>query len=301
MRWVQILMSTYNGEKYLPIQLDSILNQTYPYIKILIRDDGSTDSTLRVIKSYAKRNKNISFIQGENIGVIASYFELIRQCDKTVSYYAFSDQDDKWLPKKIECALKKIVHLEGEEGRPVLYCSNTIITDENLNFISYENKRARPSFGNALVQNICTGCTAVIDASLMRIVVNTKPQKIIMHDWWLYITATIYGNVYYDKNAYILYRQHKNNVYGVKKSVAEIWKYRFEQLGKKRGQLYSQLSEIIYWYPDMNVECREKLELLIQTQSEFKARWKVLWTRDIYRNKLIDDFVFRGIVLLGKM
>ena len=108
MEKVQILMSTYYGEKYLREQLDSIIKQTYPLINILIRDDGSSDGTLSILKEYAGKYDHVTYYEGENIGVIQSFLQLLKESDANVNYYAFADQDDVWLPEKIVRAVEKL-------------------------------------------------------------------------------------------------------------------------------------------------------------------------------------------------
>lgn len=299
MEWVQILMSTYNGEKYLRQQLDSILNQTYPNIRILVRDDGSKDGTLRILKSYAEQYHNISYYQGDNKGVIGSFFDLLKNSDDNAAFYGLADQDDDWLPDKVARAVELLER--SKEHIPLLYCSDTYIADENLNIIKSDNKNPRPSWGNALVQNICTGCTAVLNRYLRDIVKDIKPEHIIMHDWWLYLAAELFGEVCYDRNAYIKYRQHGHNVYGAKKNRLEVWSYRLKQLGEKRGALYPQLEEIKKWYPDMDQEKEKMLSLVLSTQKGLKNKIKLILNKKIYRNDRMDDLVYRGIVLIGKL
>ena len=103
---VAVLISTYNGKKYLKEQLDSILNQTYPNIEIVIRDDGSTDSTLELVKEYQEKHSNIRLKEGTNIGFIKSFFKLLEMAD--ADYYAYCDQDDIWLENKIELAVNAL-------------------------------------------------------------------------------------------------------------------------------------------------------------------------------------------------
>jgi len=155
---------------------------------------------------------------------------------------------------------------ENKKKIPLLYCSDTYLTDEQLNIIKKDNKMPRPTWGNALVQNICTGCTAVMNKRLRDIVKETSPQNIIMHDWWLYLTAELYGEVCYDNEAHVKYRQHGNNAYGAKVSKLDVWKYRLQQLGEKRGELYLQLREVKKWYADMDRAKAEMLESVLNSE-----------------------------------
>lgn len=299
MEKVQILMSTYNGASYLKTQLDSILNQTYTNVSVLVRDDGSTDGTCAILKAYAGEYPNISFYQGENIGVIQSFLELLRRSDDDVMYYGFADQDDEWMPEKIERAVGKLQARGGD--RPLLYCSDTYLADSELAVIGKDEKCARPSLGNALVQNICTGCTAVMNHSLRDIINRTKPKNIIMHDWWFYISAALFGEVCYDKEAYIKYRQHGNNQFGAKISRGEVWKYRVKQLFEKRGELYEQLREIQANYTDLDEAQTRLIEMVLQSQKGLGNRVRLARNKEIYRNKPMDDRIYRGIVLIGKL
>ena len=142
---VQILMSTYNGERYLAEQLDSIFRQTWPNIEVLVRDDGSKDATLEILNEYQKKHANLYVFPGTNEGLTRSFLELIQKCD--ADYVAFSDQDDYWLENKIEVAVERLAEFDG----PALYCSNQILVDQDLNRLPEgEIPDAVPGFGNAL-------------------------------------------------------------------------------------------------------------------------------------------------------
>ena len=299
MEKVQILMSTYNGEKYLEEQMDSILNQTYPNIEILARDDGSSDGTVTILQKYADKYENVTFYTGTNVGTIQSFFDLLCASNDTAEFFGFADQDDVWLPEKVERAVKRLK--QRKEEVPLLYCSDTYVTDEYLNIIKKDDKMPKPSWGNALVQNICTGCTAVINRRLRDIVKNTRPEQIIMHDWWLYLAAELYGEVVYDDEAYIKYRQHGSNVHGAKTSKLDVWKYRFAQLKEKRGNLYPQLREVKRWYADIDREKEKMLDSVLAAERGIGNRIKLSLNREIYRNSRVDDLVYRGIVLIGKL
>ena len=123
---VQILMSTYNGEDYIREQLDSILAQSYPDVDILIRDDGSKDDTFVILKEYEERHSNIKAFQGENLGINKSFFELLKKSQG--DYIGFCDQDDYWLPEKIEKAVQQLERMTG----PALYCGAKTLVNENL-------------------------------------------------------------------------------------------------------------------------------------------------------------------------
>lgn len=300
-------MSTYNGERFLKTQLDSIMSQDYADIELLVRDDGSSDSTCEILDLYSTKYSCIHWYCGKNIGVQKSFFDLIQKADLNKDYYAFADQDDKWLPGKISRAVFILDQINSKS--PTLYCSDKIIVNENLEPIHISVKRVfkKSSFGNALVQDMCTGCTSVLNRKLIcTIRTHAIPDHAIMHDWWFYLVATCFGTVYYDHKAYILYRQHGNNVSGAMLSKTVLLKYRLAQLLEPRGAIYCQAREFLEIFrqkieltiPD---EERRLTEKLLRSQESFKGRLSLVLDRTIYRQKTSDDLIMRLAILIGKL
>lgn len=301
----QILMSTYNGGQYIRTQLDSIINQSIENKSLLIRDDGSTDDTLDIIREYQKVYPWIILWEGENIGVQRSFFELIALADTTADFVAFADQDDQWLPEKLSRAEKCLE--EFPVTVPLLYCSDKLIVGKDLEEINVTVSRVvkKVTFGNALVQNICTGCTALINRSLLVLLqqhIPTNPDAVIMHDWWLYLVASCFGHVYYDKEAFIRYRQHGHNTSGAMLNKKVLLKYRIGQLLKPRGELYRQIEEFYNTFIE-NINKKNSVLILKILKSEHGVvhRFSLALDRRFFRQKISDDLVFRGIVLIGKL
>lgn len=212
MEKVQVLMSTYNGEKYLKEQIESILNQEEVEVSLLIRDDGSKDKTIEIIGKLADKNNNITFYKGENLGPARSFMDLINKSDE-VNYYAFADQDDVWEPKKLISAINKL----KEDNKPELYMSALEIVDEELNPIEIKKVSGNFCFEGEMIKNFATGCTMVFNKRLRDIIKSYNPNYIIMHDSWITrVCYAIGGTVIVDDNAYIKYRQHASNVLGYK-------------------------------------------------------------------------------------
>ena len=216
-----ILLSTYNGEKFIKEQLESLINQTYKNIQIMIRDDGSKDKTLEFLKDFAKDKKNIQIFFEENVGVIKSFFELIEKA-KESDYYFFCDQDDFWEKEKVEEAIKKMKKKE-KIGKYIGYCSNLKLVDENLTFLGLNyKKKLIPNLKNCFFENIVTGCTYACNKNLFfkirEEIKRIDLSKIIMHDYFFCFINCLYGDLIYDENSYILYRQHSGNVVGSKKN-----------------------------------------------------------------------------------
>lgn len=298
MKKVQVLLSSYNGEKYLAAQLESILAQDYEKISILIRDDGSTDRTLEIIQYYADKYANIAYYVGKNLGVQQSFFQLMQHADKMADYYAFSDQDDVWLPEKIRQAVQLLE--KQDQSLPLLYASKTTLVDAELKEIPIRKKRVkiRPEFGNALVENVCTGCTEVFNRRLLELVTKQTPTYAIMHDWWLYLCATAFGWVYYDVNSYILYRQHGNNQVGSSVSFVDDWSRRFKNFKRSNGALRKQVAEFQKIYGS-DYEKSKYAAWVAGYKYKLDYRRKLIFSKEIFRQGKLDDLIFRVLFLLG--
>jgi len=210
---VAILLATYNGEKYLVEQLKSVIYQKEVNIHLYISDDGSSDQTIHIIKSFTKKYpKIVKKIFYSNFKNSAKNFLCLTKKKLNYKYYAFCDQDDVWLKKKLINAIKKI-NLGYD-----LYGGRTINTNKNLGKISYSPKYKyfKPCFNNALIQSFAGGNTMVFSHKIYELLEKTDlKKKIPAHDWWTYLVATYCGKkVYYDPIPYVLYRQHGKNVNG---------------------------------------------------------------------------------------
>jgi rhamnosyltransferase len=225
MKKVQVLLSSYNGEKYIKEQIETILKQEDVEISILIRDDGSIDDTVEILDKLATENKNISYYVGENLGPAKSFMNLVNNAGD-FDYYAFADQDDIWKPRKIISAINK---LQENEEIPSLYMSALEIADEKLNTIRTKKIEGKFTFEGEMIKNFATGCTQVYNRKLYDAIKSYNPEYIIMHDSWITrVCYAIGGNVIVDNEAYIKYRQHSNNVVGYKENKLKKIKKQFK-------------------------------------------------------------------------
>ncbi len=245
---VAVLMSSYNGEKYIETQLESILAQKGDIeIDLWVRDDGSNDKTNEILEEYEKQNR-IRYFREENVGPSFSFLKLIKYCGD-YDYYAFSDQDDYWLPEKIISAINVL----GNQKKQTLYCSNAQLVDSNLNSLGRNVYLQKPK--TDIVTLSCAGgllgCTMVFNRSLAKAVQkNEFPQKIILHDFYIAeLCLAINGKIIYDENSYIKYRQHNNNVVGVSTSLISTIKSRIRDITtKSRVSIAEQAEQIIMTY-----------------------------------------------------
>lgn len=326
---VGILLSTYNAQKYLKEQLDSLLAQHYSAFELWIRDDGSSDDTISILKEYEKKDNRVHYYAGKNLGAIGSFFDLMQHVrDRDYAYIAFCDQDDFWKKEKLEIAVKAIAKevehqkhfIEGNMNRtdsagkiPVLYCSKTQLVDEQLNPLQEEIKRKiHPGFGNALLENIVTGCTTVINRDLNELICQYMPKYCIMHDWWIYLIATLYGKVIYDETPHILYRQHGKNVMGIERSYGSEMKSRLKKFKGRKSNICMQAEELVRLmkenplsyenYPLLNAHKIQQRFELAEKLSVYKKgsnRFSFVFSRKTYRQRKGDDLIFRILFLLG--
>lgn len=207
---VAVLMSTYNGHKYLAKQMESLAKQTLNNDMIIyIRDDGSTDDTLEIIEQW-KSKLNIVLYKGKNIGPAYSFWKLFMNSEINADFYAFCDQDDLWDSNKIE---KGVSALERQEVE-ALWCTNCRIIDQNDNVIMDEMNNKSPSF-SIISQMVCgttQGCAMMFNDTLRKYIYSKNIREIPMHDFVVMTYAIAKGKVIYDDSPSFGYRIHANNV-----------------------------------------------------------------------------------------
>ena len=208
MKKIAILMSTYNGQEYIKDQLNSILNQQDVKLYLYIRDDGSGDNTVEIIKQYMSKHDNIFLYTGNNIGYKKSFMELVYMVDE-FDYYAFADQDDIWESNKIKEAIKKLECY----NEPALYYSMMTQVDKEMNIMEEQQKPKSPlSKEMVLFQNFVQGSTIVFNNPLHSILLKYRPEFDISHDIWIPCVATYLGKVIFDERSFIKYRRHESAV-----------------------------------------------------------------------------------------
>lgn len=218
---VCILMSTYNGEKYLSEQLQSVESQTHQNWRVIISDDGSSDNTLAIAQQFQKKwgSERLEIRQGPKQGFCQNFLSMACDAGIIADLYAFSDQDDVWMIDKLERAVNYFLD-SNESQLPRAYGSRTQIVDEKLNPLGLSPEFSLPrSFRNALVQSIAGGNTQVFNQAAKTLLEQAGRQKVVSHDWWLYqIVKGAGGIFYYDPKPSLLYRQHSNAVIGANSS-----------------------------------------------------------------------------------
>lgn len=298
---VAILLSTYNGEKYLKEQLDSLINQTYKNIDIIIRDDGSKDNTVKIIKEYQEKYDNIFLDEGKNIGFIKSFFELLKST-KNADIYSYCDQDDVWEIDKIERAVDFI---EKEKSNvPILYFSNSDYYDANMVFLGHAPKDKVYNFRNSLVECVTQGMTMCINKNMRDTIVKDIPQNTTFHDWWTYMIASGFGKIIYDDKSEVRYRRHNKSVTVEGRGFLEfqIWRIKKFFLGDSLKQIKKQIIEYSNLYREkLNKEDKKILDLFNKPKYNFLIALKKTFYLKRFRRKLTDEIMLRILFLFGKL
>jgi len=222
---VQILLATYNGEKYIAQMLDSILAQRFTDWHLIVSDDMSKDSTADILQEYAlKYPQRITFYRsGMRFGNAQNHFMHLLEKFHDAAYIMFCDQDDVWHTDKIEKTVKKMREVENGDDVATLVHTDLRVVDANMqcmdpSFLHFSKLNGnRMKLNHLLVQNVATGCTMMLNHALVDLVLDHKPEgKILMHDWWIALTAAALGKIGFLDEATMDYRQHGNNVVGAK-------------------------------------------------------------------------------------
>lgn len=299
---VAVLVSTYNGEQYIKEQLDSILNQTYSNIRIYVRDDGSTDSTIAILKEY-EQNQKIQLCLGDNIGFVKSFFSLL-EMDKEADYYAFSDQDDVWERDKIEKQVKRLEQEVKKEEVPIACFTNYDYYDSNLRL---QQKRTppvfKPSFQNSIVECIAMGMNLMLNRKARDKMVQEVPKSCYGHDSWVYMICSEFGSMVELKEPLVRYRRHEQTVSA---GGMGFFKFQWWRMKKFFGNHYfeevkAQLCEYERIFKkEMKEEDRKLLQLFTGKRKLSKQLKKVCYPKR-FRASLIDEIFLRIIFLIGAL
>lgn len=292
--YVVVLLSSYQGERFIAQQLESILAQLPPEGRILVRDDGSSDGT--VDRIAALNDPRISVTRGENVGFVRSFLLLLESAPDDADVIMLSDQDDVWLPGKIERACQ---HLTGRETIPTLYCSRLYLVDTDLKPLGLSPAWPRtPSFLNALAQNIVTGCTAALNQSARRLILRYgEPQLIAFHDWWFYLVIAAFGTVVVDDEPTVMYRQHGGNAIGMGAGIGRylvILRFLSEKSWVRR--MYAQIDNFRAVHADdLTPEQKRTLDRLFDPRKKMSILRLITYPH-LCRQTAFDEVLFRGLV-----
>ena len=306
---VHILLSTYNGAKYIEEQLKSIFEQTYQNFTLFVRDDGSSDNTVEILKSFIKEyeitSDKIIILPNEqniNIGWKSSFWMLMDKCGGA-DYYAFADQDDVWLPEKLEYAVEKI-RKENVEI-PTFYFSQYYYCDENLNKLHLAPTPTLPiAFKDVMFYTPAFGFSMVINECLRNKALETNERDGLVHDGWLQKIAAALGKIIYDERCTALYRRHSGAVTFSNVNLIATLRYWLKEeilVSNMREFTHFHLNRFYEVYKtDLNGEDLKLLELYVY-ETKSASRWiKRVFCNKRFRPSLSGEIALRICFFLNR-
>lgn len=322
---IEILLATYNGERFLPEQIESITSQSFKDYHILASDDNSSDCTFEILRSYESvMGEKIKVVQSNTHSAKENFYNLLDMAD--AEYIALCDQDDFWESDRLKKSLKAIQRLEKRYGKetPILVHSDLEIVDGNLNSqnkkmseltgiseaIKYAKKESKylytisteKSFSRYLVENNITGNTVIINKALLDIY--KRPEVSFMHDWWLGLIAFTFGKVGYLNECLVKYRQHESNELGAKNPLElhNIKKRNKQKIRENYDCMFAQVEEFLRLYKDELGKSRSAdtyfARKYLNAFANMKSKNRVSKIRDILKYSF---FKSSKILTIGEM
>jgi glycosyltransferase involved in cell wall biosynthesis len=303
---IAILLCTFNGARFLPLQLASYESQDFTDWRLIVSDDGSEDATLALLEDFQKKHgaSRVEIRRGPRKGFAANFLSLICDPALTSDYCALSDQDDIWHPHKLARARSLLMKAPADE--PVVYGSRTRLIDEEGREIGLSSfYKKTPHFRNALTQSLASGNTMVLNQEVRRLLMRAGPDvKVASHDWWIYLAITaVGGKILYDSTPTVSYRMHPHNVIGSNDS-------RFAKLRRARLLWRGRFKS----WADMNVAALERIESLMTDDNKktfelFRRSRKLslvpraygLMRSGIYRQSLLGNIGLAAATLIGQI
>ena len=297
-----VLLSTYNGEEYLPAQLDSLLKQDLLPSKIYVRDDGSGDATLDILKQYREKYPMIEYYCGENRKPAGSFWNLIETCEDA-DYYALCDQDDVWFADKLSTAVKTLQ--EEDQDLPLLYCSRFTLTDKDLNPINSDVSKLYDfsDFPHSLIYHTAPGCTFVFNHAARKKVLQYDITKeyCIIHDAIIHKVTAMFGKVILDETSHMYYRQHGNNEIGLSADKVKVFLGRIDRFlhSDIRNYRSRTAQSLLRVYGDQIDEDRKDLLNMVANYEDDPKLKKRLLNEKRFRSGTVNDLFFRLLVLVN--
>lgn len=304
---IAILMSTYNGEKYLQQQIDSIRDQSFNDWELFIRDDGSSDNTVAIVNENTSKDPRIKYIDDveHNLGPKKSFFKLLKNIE--ADYYFFCDQDDVWTKNKLATMLKYIKNQEQEFNGPLLVYCGLQCTDSNLEITNNDfekiiGKLAKPY--DRFIGNDMPGVVMLFNRKVRDIFLKTNDyDEIEMHDWWIALIAAMFGKVIFIDEKLVLYRQHGNNTVGAGVNGGIFKKILKSDNLKKQEKLinvsFKQSKTFFEQYnKSLNREQQQFLrELMLCENSSMSQRYHFFKKYDLQGTSLLRTLVYKWLFI----
>lgn len=296
---VEVLLSAHNGERYIVTQLASILAQTHTDLRVLVRDDQSTDGTAALVRGIAAEDPRVRLVTGPRLGWAGSFLELLALSGEA-RWLAFADQDDLWLPDRLERGVAALALLPDD--RPALYGAAMLHVDDDLHRLSGTCPPRRLSFENALVQNVIAGCTMLFNRAARSLCLEGTPPY-AAHDWWLYLVTSAFGTVIFDDAVTVLHRVHDSNATALPLRGHLLRRVMTHFRLPDDRRLSRLVRDFLETYGDrLSAAQRATVEdLLALHAASLLRRVRYAWRTPLYRQSGVDDAILRVLLTLRRV
>ena len=305
MNSVAVIMSTYNGARFFAPQVESILEQEGVAVDLYIRDDGSTDPEFLDILQDLEGDDRVHISRQANVGVGNSFMQCLYSVPDTYDYYALADQDDVWFKDKLARAIDRIEKLEGR----VLYASNQMVVDQALRDPHKRfDRRPGTRCGDIIRGNVISGCTFVMSNALFRFLTDAENRpseallRVRIHDAWIAVVAALFGQIVYDDDAYLYYRQHGGNVVGAESSSpAYILRRKLKYLTQAQSGAAAMCNELIRVFGGRLGVCEGAVKAMGAYRRGVLSRFAMLSHAGFYRHENESSLVYALKAVMGKL
>lgn len=301
-----VLLSSYNGERFIREQIDSIFAQKGVDVFLYVRDDGSTDGTVNIIKEYKTRYPNIEIWEGDNLGFVKSFMSLVYDSVNKFTeyeYFAFSDQDDVWLEDKLITAVNLLKSCK-DASKPNLCFGNALAVDVDLNpLFECCSKNPVITKPTCLLRYFMLGCTMVFNRAAANVLDRYRPQgNISMHDLWMNQTCLFLGEIVYDSIPHIFYRQHGNNTAGVGNDFRKRWRRLIKSFKTYERRHFRELNaqNLLSAYGSLlTADDCELISVVADYRKSVRNKIRILRTKEINMGSKLSDAAIKIRIILG--
>lgn len=301
MKKVTVVMSAYNGSKYIEAQLDSIFRQKKVEVQCYIRDDGSTDDTLQVLNKYTPVVGKLMVVEGNNVGWEKSFLLALRDAPKS-DYYAFADQDDIWFDDKLISGIS-MLEKQVDGNMPCMYHCNKISVTEDLMPLPHQVKRTpRPlNRKNAMIQEYAQGCSIILNESARNLVTKHIPKEKIAHDFWCGLLCFLFGKVVYDNRPHFYHISHGDNASGEGHIVGS-WKERLKKFFVGGEVYYTPFADLEDGYGEiLSKRDKDFISKLKSYKKNLNTKLSLLFSTQFVRDSILGTCSLKMTVLFNKL
>jgi glycosyltransferase involved in cell wall biosynthesis len=294
-----ILLATYNGERFLAEMLDSLARQTHRAFDLLWRDDGSTDRTPHILRALDAPFPVVEVSAAGRMGPAQNFLWLLRAAAGRYGSYHFADQDDVWLPEKIERSHQIVV--AGE--LPLMIHGSQELIDESSSVVGVSRPPGPSAFENAMVENIAVGCTVAFNDAAAALAAMGTPTGVRMHDWWLYLTVSCFGDVIYDATPRVQYRQHALNAVGsAPAGIRGLATRLHRRLNHPPDYIVGQLRDFLFIHDNRLSKSRRSLiAAMLEAKTNPWARLQLACRPRVWRQSALDNAALRVLLALNRL